>query len=154
MLEIAQAPATFWRVLWIDPDPFDPHCFGFRLGASRGESASFISQFYSAGVARVPSPLNVKQHRSPLGHEKCFPEWPSWPVRICCAHHLSKPSYFKAAWKVLALSIFDDEDTERERRHANVNGQRNTLFDVKTFLCCVLFAHIVLAHGFRLCFGC
>ncbi|CAK9036296.1 Uncharacterized protein SCF082_LOCUS21667 [Durusdinium trenchii] len=58
-----------------------------------------------------------------LGHEKCFPEWPSWPVRICCAHHLSKPSYFKAAWKVLALSIFDDEVLEEDRPRPPVQNQ-------------------------------
>ncbi|CAK9000267.1 unnamed protein product, partial [Durusdinium trenchii] len=46
-----------------------------------------------------------------LGNEQCFPEWPSWPVRICCAHHLSqgpsKSSYFAGFWRTLAWSIFE-----------------------------------------------
>eukprot|EP00439_Symbiodinium_sp_Y106_P039946 s5971_g4.t2 len=42
-----------------------------------------------------------------LGNEACFPDWPSWSIRVCCAHALSvsaslNESGFEAFWNQVA----------------------------------------------------
>ena len=34
-----------------------------------------------------------------LGSDECFPSWPSWSVRVCCAYFVGKAAQFSALWK-------------------------------------------------------
>ena len=55
-----------------------------------------------------------------LGNDACFPEWPSWSIRVCCAHALSvsatlNESGFEALWNQIASTepIKANPDTKR-----------------------------------------
>jgi len=51
-----------------------------------------------------------------LGSDVCFPSWPSWSVRVCCAYFAArgKAAQFSALWKDVTELFFDE--TPRERK--------------------------------------
>ncbi|CAE7297521.1 unnamed protein product [Symbiodinium sp. CCMP2592] len=61
-----------------------------------------------------------------LGNDACFPDWPSWSIRVCCAHALSalSVSASSASRKESGFEAFWNQVASAEPIKANADAKR------------------------------